>query len=696
MTSKAVKSACSHCYVRCGTLVHLEDGKVIKIEGDPESPISKGALCVKGIAAIEYLRHPDRLKHPLKRVGARGAGKWAQVSWNEALDAVAGKWDEIRNNYGAESLFMAYGGIKGLQDSWLQRLANTYGTPNVTCTSYICHVPRILSSMVTHGFGPRADLVHPPACVMVWGCNTLESQVNEHRKLVAALDKGAKLIIIDPRSIDLTPRAELWVRPRPGSDLALALGMMNVIIDEALFDRAFVDQWTVGFDRLAAHLQQYRPEKIEEITWVPATRIREAARLYAATKPACIVWGNGLDHNVNSFQTGRAVAILRAITGNLCTPGGDVSWEPPASILPTAHPDLTLTGLLKTRDLKVSAGLGLLDMLPVIPAMPILHAIKSGEPYPIRAGYIQGTNLISSTADAQETLKALSSLEFLVVAELFKTPTAELADFVLPVAGSLECDSIAFQHYPVAQVQQKVAEPVGESWPVYRIIYELAKRLGLKKHFWDTEEEAFDFILKPAGLTFQEFKKVGALAGRRLYKEYEPGGFKTPSKKVELYSEQLRARGLDPMPEYRELPESPFSAPQLAKEYPLIFTDRKAVSYLHSEGRQIESLREMHPEPLISIHPEAAKELGIAERDWVYVETKRGRIKQKVTLATDVDPRVVYLDYGWWYPEKPAEELHGWAESNINILTDSNPPYNREMGSTNLRGILCKVYKVPE
>jgi anaerobic selenocysteine-containing dehydrogenase len=222
----------------------------------------------------------------------------------------------------------------------------------------------------------------------------------------------------------------------------------------------------------------------------------------------------------------------------------------------------------------------------------------------------------------------------------------------------------------------------------------LAKNLGLQNDFWDTVEEFFDTILKPVGLNFGEFRKIGVIVGKKQYRHHEVNGFDTPSGKVELYSSQLKDWGLDPLPIYHEPPETPYSDPELYKEYPLIYTIWKSEPYRHSAGRQIASLRNSYPDPVIVVHPETAGKLGIQEGDWVYIKTKRGRIKQKATLNAGIDQRVVGVDYAWWFPEKGVSSLYGWTESNINILTDDTPPFNRELGSTNLRGMLCKVYKI--
>ena len=202
-----------------------------------------------------------------------------------------------------------------------------------------------------------------------------------------------------------------------------------------------------------------------------------------------------------------------------------------------------------------------------------------------------------------------------------------------------------------------------------------------------------DWILAPAGITFDEYRKIGILSGVRLYRHYEKEGFETPSKKVELFSRQLEKWGLDPLPVYREPPETPFSDAELCKEYPLIAVNKKYACYKHSRDRQIVSLRKLHPEPVARINSRTARKTGIGDGDMVYIETKRGRIRQKVKLDNTIDPRVIEIDYGWYYPEKHTEPLMGWCVANMNVLTSNNPPFNREMGSSNLRGFACKVSK---
>ena len=689
-----VRSTCALCYALCGVLIHMENGKPVRVEGDPDCPVNKGALCVKGKYSLERLYHPDRLKYPLKRVGGRGEGKWQRISWNEALDTIADRFLTAKERYGPESIWVHQGSGK-FMDWYVERLDNAFGIPNVSYYGQVCWLPRLVGANFVNGFYPLPDYEYPPACLVVWGCNMEETRVVDANNTKDAIKRGSKLIVIDPREIQYVKDAALWLKVRPASDLALALGMLNVIINEGLFDKDFVENWTVGFDQLKQHVQDYPPEKVEGITWVPAEKIRQAARLYATTKPAAIQWGNALEHNINAFQSCRAISFLRAITGNLCVPGGDLKWRK-VPVMERFDPTVSLGHLMppEVAAKRIWWQPGQKSLLPFTTPSLIVRAILEDAPCHIVVGYVHGANLLLTSPNAQEVYRALMKIDFLAASELFMTPTAALADIVLPAASYLEYDFVDTPpYYPIATVQQKVAQ-IGECWPDHKIINELAKKLGVGQYFWKDENEALDTMLEPSGMTFEEFKKVGIIPGVKEYRKYKTEGFPTPSGKVELYSERLKQLGRDPLPVYYELSETPQSNPELAKEYPLIFTTWKPECYRHSGDRNIAPLRALHPEPVVEIHSETAKELGIKQGDWVYIETKRGRIKQRAIITSAIDPRVIIADYGWWFPEKGASELYGWQESNINILLDDKPPYGCGMGTPNLRGILCKVYKV--
>jgi anaerobic selenocysteine-containing dehydrogenase len=687
-----IKSACGLCYAGCGVLIHVEDGKPVRMEGDPESPVNSGMVCEKAMASLEYLYHPERLRYPLKRAGRRGEGKWKRISWDEALETVAENLNSMKGESGAESVVFIHGAAKGFQETYLRRFANVFGSPNLSSMGHVCFLPRKFGSITTFGYYPNCDYDHPPRCIVVWGSH--KSKIAEYQKTLEAQEGGARLIVIDPRKTELSRRADTWVRLRPGSDCALALGMIHVIIDEGLYDKSFVEEWTVGFDELKAGVKTYTPELVEQITWANHDLIREIARIYAKTRPGCIQMGNAFEHTINSFQTVRAISILKALTGNLSVPGGEV-FRKPLPIPDRYALELSLDNVLpkEKKKLRLGSANQFAPFYQYAHPPTVIKAMREGKPYPLRMAYIQGSNMLVTYPNAEEVYEALMGLELLVVADLFMTPTAALADIVLPSASYLEFDSIAnAPYYPIAQVQQKVAE-LEECWPDFKILSELAEKTGLGEYFWEGEKEFLDFILKPAGIDFEKFREQGSMTGEIEYHHYKEKGFNTPSGKVELFSAQLQEWGLDPIPVYYELQETPLGDPELAREYPLVFTSWKSEYYRHSGQRQVKSLRDQHPEPLVYINPKTAAESGINEGDWVWVATKRGRIRQKAALSDDIDPRVVGVDYAWWFPEKGPDDLYGWRESNINILTDFRPPYGRELGTPNLRGILCKVYK---
>jgi len=674
----------------CGILAHVENGRITKIEGNPDSPLNRGTICAKGLAQIEKLNHPDRIKYPMKRKGERGKGKWERISWDEALGTIAEKISEIIKEDGPRAISFAQGTPKGLELFLLIRLANLLNIPNISTPGNVCHMPRETASTLTCGFFPIPDYDHPPACVVVWGSNLF--QTNEEgilgSQLKRALDHGAKLIVIDPRKTAVASRADLWLQPRPGTDLALALGILRAIVDKDLYERAFVEGWTKGFPELKEHLQQYPLEKVSDITWISKEKIIEMAHLFSQTKPASIQWGNALEHNPSSFQCARALLILMAITGNLDTPGGNVNRPGPPIMRPGE-----LVQIKKFPDKKekiLSPEFRLSTMMGFVPSQLIVKAILTEKPYPIRMMYIQGGNPLLSYANSMETFEAMKKLHFLAVSEIFLTPTAQLADIVLPAATNFEFDDIGHFGLPHGFIlaRPKIVEPMGESWPDSKILNELGKRLGYGQYFWKDMRECLDEILNPVGMTYDDFKSIGILKGKWEYRGYEKKGFNTPSGKVEIYSQQLKEWEYDPLPNYQDLPESP-----LLKEYPLIFTSAKDPFYFHSAYRNISSLRKLSPEPIVLIHPDTAAHLGIDEGDWVSVETKQGTIRQKAKLNTEIDPRVVVISFGWWFPERNDLELSGWKESNLNILTNNDPPYDPAIGSTSLRAVPCRISK---
>jgi anaerobic selenocysteine-containing dehydrogenase len=688
-----VKTYCARMdHGGCGILAHIEDGRIKKIEGDPDCPLNHGTICAKGIAQIERLNHPDRLTYPMKRTGNRREGKWSRISWDEALETIAKKINETVEREGPETIAFAQGTPKGLELFLLMRLANLLHIPNISTPGHICHMPRETASTITCGFFPVPDFDHPPSCVLVWGSNLF--QTNEEgiigSQLKRALDRGTKLIAIDPRRSPVASRADLWIQPKPGTDLFLALGMLRAIVEEELYDKPFVENWTKGFHELKEHLQQFSLDTISEMTWVPKDQIIRLARIFSQTKPACIQWGNAIEHNVNSFQCSRALLILMAITGNLDQPGGNVNRVGPPVMRPGEL--VQIKKFPEKKEKILSPEFRLATMMGFVPSQMVIKAILTGKPHPIRMVYIHGGNPLLSYANSKETFEALKKLDFLAVSEIFLTPTAQMADIVLPAATNFEYDDIGHFGLPHGFIlaRPKIVEPVGECWPDSKILNELGKRLGLGQYFWNDLGECLDEILKPAGMTYDDFKNIGMLKGKWEYQTYAKKGFSTPSGKIEIYSEQLKQWGFNPLPNPHDLRESSGSSP---KDYPLIFTSAKDPYFFHSAYRNISSLRRLSRDPILLIHPDTASKSGIDEGDWVAVETERGSIRQKAKLDSEINPQVIILSYGWWFPERKDLELSGWKESNLNILTDNNPPYEPAIGSTPLRAIPCRIYK---
>ncbi|MBA7705874.1 Acetylene hydratase [subsurface metagenome] len=533
---------------------------------------------------------------------------------------------------------------------------------------------------------------------MVWGNNVVWNNPDEYtgENLSRVLTRGARLIVIDPRLTYLAGRADIWLQLRPGTDTALALGMANVIINEQLYDKEFVRDYVYGWDEFVKRVQEYSLDRVEKITWVPTDLIKKAARLYSQTKPACIQWGVAIEQTINCIDNNRILTDLMAITGNLDVPGGNVFFVPP--------PIRTISEFARHRDLpreQAEKRLGgstykLANRIAVLTPKAVWDAIFTGKPYPIKAMLLHGTNPLITRANANEVYRALSQVDFLVVADFFLTPTAELADIMLPAATWLVFDDIGdylFRHGYIF-ARKKVVQ-IGECWSDHKIFSELGKRLGQEKYWHDDPKGDLDYILEPSGLTWQQFKEMGYLQGETEYRKHENRGFSTPTRKVELYSTIFEEWGYDPLPWYREIPESPVSKPEMTEQYPyILITGARTPVFFHSEHRMIPWLREIHPDPVVEIHPQVAREHSIKDGDWVFIESPRGKVKQRARLTTGIDPRVVAAEHGWWFPEM-KDPRHGWDESNINVLTDNDPTgYDPAMGATNLRVLMCKIYPV--
>ena len=698
------KTACRGCHGGCLYDITVEDGRITKARPSKDGPLNRGRGCVKGMSIIEQMYHPQRLMYPQKRIGARGSGQWQRISWEEAYDTIADRMNSLIQLYGPECI-SALTGTGRHHLPYFFRMGNAIGTPNFSSAGgLICLGPRRTGAVMTGGLFAGVDYFGPvrPGGILVWGANPAISGADGELQwfIKDAVREGIPTVVVDPKPNELTRRAKHWLRIRPGTDGALALGILNILIQENLYDHDFVEHYTYGFDALKERCKEYDVERVARITDIPAAEILAAARWIGTTKPLGLEQGCAFEQSVNAMDTCRAIFMIPAITGNYDVPGGFVeSMEiapaglPPCNKIPAEVAAKGLTGgypFLKG------------DMM----AHPylVLEAIKTGKPYKIRGMFIQANNTLISMADAQHTYDCLKELDFLVYMDVFMNPTAELADIVLPAALWPEVDCLFCMPEFADRVllSQRRCVQVGECKSDEEFILELCRRAGWNYGFTNQRDMLEGQIREMVrrrpelqGITVEQIREKGYLEPERTYENYKTRGFQTPTGKFEFWSTAMEQAGADPLPSWKEPPETPASNSALSEEYPLILTTgSRQQPYFVSNNRQIRSLRKLEPFPIVTIHPAAAAKYGIEEGDWVWIENQRGRITQKAHLDSGMAENVVNAQFGWWYPEAGAPE-YGWRESNANVLTAAAPPYDHYLGSYQLRGLLCRVYPNP-
>ena len=686
-----IRSVCRGCHGGCGVLVEVKEGKVTEIKGDPSCPINRGRLCTKGRNYHTITHHPDRLLYPLRRT----KGGWKRIFWEEAFSEISERFLQIKEKNGAEAVVLGYGTGRD-NEAFIYRFANLFGTPNVLTAGHMCYGPRIATGIAICGNLPVVDYEGRPRCVIVWGCNPVVSNPDEYKGfyLLDALKEGTKLIVVDPRRTPLAKRADLWLPVRPGTDGALAWGMINVIIDRGWYDEEFVRDHVHGWEDFCRRAKEYPLRWATERTGLEESEILKAAELFSQTLPSAIHWGVALEQGKNCTNTIRLLIALMAITGNLDRPGGNVFYSPPPVI---SASQLGLHKRLPEEQRKKRLGgdrFRLADTIGVINPKAVWDAILTGKPYPVKALFLMSTNPLITRANALQVKAALEQVDFLVVADFFMTPTALKADILLPSATWLEVDYVAdlWKRHGWVLARRKAVQ-VGECLSDYEILMELGRRCTSPEDWWPTMRDALNYILSPSGLTWEEFSERGYLQGPRAFRKYRTRGFSTPTRKVELYSTVFERLGYDPLPGYYDPPETPWSAPELARRFPyILITGARIPSFFHSENRQKGPLRERHPDPLLEINPQVAAEKGIREGDWVRIRSPRGSCLQRARVTDRVPPGVIAAEHGWWFPE---EEDGGWKRSNIDLLTDNSyETCDPAMGATNLRVLLCDVEKV--
>jgi anaerobic selenocysteine-containing dehydrogenase len=677
---REIYTDCTLCYHSCGTKVTVRDGKAVKIRGLASHPINKGRLCPKGANALDLVYSPDRLKHPLKRT----TNGFEKISWEQALDEIAAKLLRLKDRYGAQvfGLFCGSIGVENLEMSTLVHLLRSgFGSPNFFSVESICYRMRIRTRQMTFGRYPTEE---PDSNLYVpWGHNPDQSDFPLKFSLKKNLKKGAKLVVIDPKRIPLADKADIYLRIRPGTDGALALAMMNVIVAEKLYDREFIEKHTFGFDKLVAHVRRYTPEWAEEITWIAADDIRALARLYAGTTGASIFQGTCTqDQTANGTQNSRAFGILQAITGNINVPGGWVTSPPPRF----GHPGYSVEG-----DPLGSEQYPLfMDLWGRKSPYGVVTMVPESIPEKLKAFMVIGGNPLISMPDSNAFKSAFEKLDLLVVHDLFMTETARSAHYVLPASSHLEKWGVAYTYnvchcLPFLMLRKKCIEPLGESRSEWHFITALADRLGVEDRFpWASEEGFVAFMVGPSGLSFEYLlneKPEGDFYAEKKY-TIPDKLFRTPTGKIEIYSETLAQKGFDPLPAFLEPERGPVRGDNnFLEKYPLILSvGHRNLCYTHSQQRQVAALKKICPAPLTEIGPETAKKFGIENGDLIVVETNTGQVRMEALVDERVAEGVVLVPHGWG------------GDANGNLLTDVTC---REpiMGYPDQKSLQCAIRK---
>lgn len=716
------------CHLGCGILIYTDkDGKLVKVEGDPENPFNNGRLCPRCLDLIESVYNSDRILYPMRRTGKRGEDAWERISWDEAYDEIATKFLYYKENFGAESVSFWKGTGRDIAP-WISHLAWAFGSPNVVfgLSGCACFVPRIAASTCTSGsfwvgdysqqFRDRYD--DPrwkcPELIVLWGNNPVVSNSDGlyGHWVTDCMKRGSKIVSIDPKMTWLGAKAEVFLPIRPGTDAALAMGMLRVMIEEDIYDHDFVEKWCYGFEQLAEAVAPYTLERTEEITWVPKDRIAKVARMMAEADGWIMQWGVATDMCKEAIPSCQALSALFQITGDVDVPGGMIS--PPSILayyngwggenLPPEQEEKRL-GIHKYPLYKYGFKNASTDV--VIQALET-GKDENGNDYPMKAAWLQTTNpLVNSSPDTRRTFDALSSLEFIVSVDMYMTPTVQaLADIVLPACTYAERNGIRIGDGVQRGETINKAVQVGECKSDMVINWELGRRIAPECYPWETEEEMFSEILKDMGMSFEELRENAPTYLDFEYRKYEKGlmrsdgqvGFQTQTGRIELWSTYFNQVGMDPVPSFEEPTPGPVANPDLYEEYPLILTTgARNWTLFHSEHRQVPRLRAYRPDPILQMHPKAAARYGIEEGDWVWVENHRGRAKRKVQLCEGLDPRYCSTDHGWWLPEAGKYASGGYCgmwDFNINQLLAFDP--GKSGFGSNYKTVLCRVYRCEE
>ncbi|MDR1015665.1 MAG: molybdopterin-dependent oxidoreductase [Coriobacteriales bacterium] len=735
------------CHDSCGVLLYTKDGRLQKIEGDPENPYNQGRLCLRCLAAKEMIEHPRRLLYPLQRKRSeRGQDSFERCSWDEAFERITTEFGAIIDRYGTQAINVTQGTGRDI-NGYGPMLARLVGTPNYGMgflSGQGCYAPRLMMMFFKAGDAFVCDYSQfmperyedprwrPPGVIVIWGNNPVvaNSDGTLGHWVVECMKRGSEIVCVDPKLTWLAGRAKHWLQVRPGTDASLALALCNVIVREQLYDWDFIDRWTYGFEEFAASVARYTPAYAADVCGIDADLIEETARTIAAASSACLQWGVAVDHTTEGFYTGMTMFDLLALTGNFERPGSMVAARPCFGV---EEPWLASQKAIQALDVPGNPGLDkrLTGPYPAVGAlgMPsndeMLKALETGRAvvglgegsqplegdYPVKGVWLQTNNTLACMgAEPQRLLSALRGTDFNVVVDLFMTPTAmALADVVLPAACFTERPGLTGHHpYYLGAIAQ-ATEPAGECKSDQQIIFEFARHfwtarsgeaVGRAASPWESEEQFYDWILRDAPFSYKEMRQRTWAYPEFEYHKHEKGllrpdghpGFNTQTGRYEFHCMALEHFGLEALSYYEEPLESPLSTPELAEQYPLVLTTgARRWGYFHSEHRQSPTLRRFAPWPQAMLHPRTAARHGIAQGDWMLLENSFGSCKMRAELSPRIREDTVSADHGWWFPEREQGDgtLFGVMDVNVNQLLPMRPGKSGYCNS--YKSQLCRV-----
>ena len=684
---KVVKTSCSTCGSCCEVDTYVEDGKLVSVEGARNTPMQSGGMCAKGAAAKQYVYNKDRILYPMKRVGKKGEGKFERISWEEAYEMIAENLLRIRKESGPESVVF-YAGYPKWYRPALLRLANAFGSPNYCTESSTCFQAAALAWRSLYGNGICGPDMKNAKTLLVWSSNLYHSNTPMSGTYQGLKKRGAKIIVVDPRHSVTAHDADIHLQLIPGTDGALALSMAQVIIEEGLYDKEFVENYVYGFEEYREYVQNFVPEEAEKITGVPAAQVRLAARTYAGNGPASVMFSaSPIVHHINGVQNYRAVFSLIAITGNYDVEGGNRTQPGPFSPANEFGRVRRFDGIeaIGQKEFPVWFDLSCDEAQ----CTKLADYILEEKPYPIKAVFAMGLNH-RMWPQPEHLQRALEKLDFYVNVELFMSESSNAADLVLPACTSYEREEVHVGKGGRFYLSNRAIEPVGEAKNDIEIIIDLLKKMGLKDEALENGYEAYmQHILEPSGLTLEELKNhPQGMQGKNLFppvvKTYESAPLHTPSGKVELKSlvlERYReSHGYEGLPVYHDYrAETKIDRNQ----YPLILsTGNRKPQFFHARVYRMAWLSNIEKATLVEIHPEDGEKYHIKDGATVKVVSPSGEMVGIAAYTIAGKPGVVNIYHG--NPKGDANELIG---------KDYLDPIS---GFPGYRSYFCRIERVEE